>query len=169
MVMGMTRVPGQAFPGLKLRLRDKEELHRKRRQRASDRTWRRIRMLCLLDEGETLTAVGEAVGSHPREVRRVGWRYLKGGLEAALSDESRPRPDKLLDKKTESAVIALACTDPPDGYERWSVRLLAEHVVKRGIVVTVGRETIRRVLEAHDLKPWREKNVVRSTARRRVR
>ena len=62
-------------------------------------------------------------------------------------------------------MIALACTDPPDGYDRWSLRLLAEHVVKRGIVVTVGRETIRRVLEAHDLKPWREKNVVRPKTR----
>ena len=44
---------------------------------------------------------------------------------------------------------------------RWTVRLLTEEVVKRKLVPRVGRETIRVLLESHDLKPWREKNVVR--------
>ncbi len=45
--------------------------------------------------------------------------------------------------------------------QRWTVRLLTEEVVKRKLVPRVGRETIRVLLESHDLKPWREKNVVR--------
>ena len=47
---------------------------------------------------------------------------------------------------------------------RWTVRLLTEEVIKRKLVPRVGRETIRVLLESHDLKPWREKNVVRGGA-----
>ncbi len=51
----------------------------------------------------------------------------------------------------------MACSDAPDGRARWTVRLLAEQAIKRKIVPQVGRETIRILLESHDLKPWREK------------
>ena len=57
--------------------------------------------------------------------------------------------------------MALVCGPPPEGRARWTVRLLAEEVVKRKLVPRVGRETIRVLLESHELKPWREKNVVR--------
>jgi putative transposase len=48
----------------------------------------------------------------------------------------------------------------PLGQARWSVRLIAEEAVKRKLVAKIGRETIRILLRTHDLKPWREKNVV---------
>jgi hypothetical protein len=157
------------FPGLTLSNADRSELETRKRGKNSERRWRRIRMLFLLDQGWTLSDTAEALGCHRREVRRVGWRYLDAGLEAALTDDERPAPEKALNKKAESALIALACTDPPDGRSRWTVRLLAEKVVDKGIVVTISRETVRRTLKAHDLKPWREKNVVRPDAGRRVR
>jgi hypothetical protein len=62
-------------------------------------------------------------------------------------------------------VVALACSSPPEGFACWSIRLLAEETVRRNIVPSVGRETIRMLLQSHGLKPWREKNVVRSEAR----
>jgi hypothetical protein len=52
------------------------------------------------------------------------------------------------------------CGPPPQGRARWTVRLIAEEAVKRKLTPAVGRETIRILLEGHDLKPWREKNVV---------
>ena len=55
----------------------------------------------------------------------------------------------------------MVCSDPPEGRARWTVRLVAEEAVKRRVVPRVGRETIRVLLLHHDLKPWREKNVVR--------
>ena len=58
-------------------------------------------------------------------------------------------------------VIAMVCSDPPAGRARWTVRLVAEEAVKRKLVPKVGRETVRVLLQSHDLKPWREKNVVR--------
>ena len=60
-----------------------------------------------------------------------------------------------------SAFIAMVCSDPPEGCARWTVRLVAEEAVKRRLIPRAGRETIRVLLLHHDLKPWREKNVVR--------
>jgi putative transposase len=51
-----------------------------------------------------------------------------------------------------------------DSAARWTVRLLTEEAIRRKLVPQVGRETIRVLLESHDLKPWREKNVVRGEA-----
>jgi putative transposase len=59
----------------------------------------------------------------------------------------------------------MVCSDPPEGRARWRVRLVAEEAVKRKLVPAVGRETIRILLLHHDLKPWREKNVVRRGSR----
>ena len=59
-----------------------------------------------------------------------------------------------------SGLIAMVCSNPPEGRARWTVRLVAEEAVKRKLVPRVGRETIRILLLSHDLKPWREKNVV---------
>ena len=58
-------------------------------------------------------------------------------------------------------MIAMVCSKPPEGRARWTVRLVAAEAVKRRLVPRVGRETIRILLESHDLKQWREKNVVR--------
>jgi hypothetical protein len=57
--------------------------------------------------------------------------------------------------------VALVCSSPPPGRARRTVSLLADEAVKRKLVPRVGWETIRVLLENHNLKPWREKNVVR--------
>jgi len=51
----------------------------------------------------------------------------------------------------------MVCSDPPSGYARWTVRLVAEEAVKRSLIPRIGRETIRVLVQHHDLKPWREK------------
>ena len=153
------------FPGLHLPKRDRQALAKLKRKQLSERIWRRIRMLELLHRGWNLTVTGEAVGTYPREVRRVGWRYLERGLDAALSDEPRPKPEKMLDTRQQSAIVAMVCGPPPEGYARWSVRLATKEAMRQGIVAKVGRETVRRVFADHDFKPWREKNVVRAEAR----
>lgn len=159
----------ERFPGLKLKKADRDRLEDIKRLGAlRERDWRRIRILELLDEGWTLARTAAAVGTYRREVRRVGRRFLDGGVERALTDEARPRPSPLLDHADESAIIAMVCSAPPDGRARWSVRLIAEQAKKRGIVRKVERETVRQLLARHDLKPWRKKNVVRAEARRRV-
>lgn len=159
------------FTGLKLTADDRGALLKKQRGRGelTARVWRRIRVLLLLDDGQTVRATATAVGGYPREISRVGKRYLQGGLEHALTEDARPKPERKLDSVQEAAVVALVCGPPPDGRARWTVRLLATEVSRRGIVGPVGRETIRIVLARQNLKPWREKNVVRSQHRPGVR
>ena len=95
-------------------------------------------------------------------IRTIGRRYQKGGLEAALFEKQRPGAATVLDDSQKQRIIALVCSDPPEGRARWTVRLVVQEAVKRKLVPRVGRETIRILLLAHDLKPWREKNVVRA-------
>jgi transposase len=99
-------------------------------------------------------------------VHRVAQRYCNGGLEGALYELPRPGKKPLLAPSEQAAIVAMVCSQPPPGRARWTVRLLAEQAAKRKIVATVGRETIRQLLVHHELKPWREKNVVRAHARR---
>jgi hypothetical protein len=150
------------FPGLCLSARDRRFLAGQTRagRAVSVRTWRRIRILELLHEQWSLVETAAAVGTYPREVRRIGWRYLDRGVEAALIDEPRPKPPRLLDTRQQAAIVAMVCGPPPTGYARWTVRVTTEETARRGIVADVGRETIRQVLARHELKPWRKKNVV---------
>ncbi len=98
-------------------------------------------------------------------VRNLARRYQQGGLERALYDKQRPGAASLLSAQQRQRIIAMVCSDPPQGRARWTVRLVAEEAVKRRLVPRVGRETIRILLLSHDLKPWREKNVVRAGTR----
>jgi transposase len=115
-----------------------------------------------LHGGKAVSEVAVNVRLSPKAVREIGWRYKDSGLDRALYDKQRPGAQSLLDDRQRQRIIAMVCSDPPEGRARWTVRLVAEEAVKRKLVPKVGRETVRVLLESHDLKPWREKNVVRS-------
>jgi hypothetical protein len=157
------------FNGLRLKDADRKLLRAKARgagrEKLTARTWRRIQTLLLLDGGQGIRATAIAVSGYPREVSRVAKRYLERGLAAALSDDPRPKPERKLDSTQEAAIAAMVCGPAPEGRARWTVRLIAEQVVKRGIADEIGRETVRVTLANHGLKPWREKNVVRAPSR----
>jgi putative transposase len=114
-----------------------------------------------LHDGKSVSEVAGNVRLTSKAVREIGWRYEGSGLDRALYDKQRPGAQNLLDERQRQRIIAMVCSDPPEGRARWTVRLVAEEAVKRKLVPKVGRETVRVLLESHDLKPWREKNVVR--------
>ena len=111
--------------------------------------------LLALHRGESAPVVAEMVRLSPQAVR-----YRATGLEHAVYERPRPGAAEVLGTADKQRIIAMTCTDPPAGAARWTVRLITEQVVKRKLVPHVGRETIRVLLQSHDLKPWREKNVV---------
>jgi len=78
-------------------------------------------------------------------------------LGAAVYAKQRPGAQEVLDGPQKQRIVAMVCSKPPEGRARWTVRLIAEEAVKRKLVPNVGRETIRILLQSHDLKPWREK------------
>jgi hypothetical protein len=163
------KVKTKRRPRLKLSAADRVELKRLKQEKLTARVWRRILTLEHLDAGQTVRGAAKAVGGYHREVKRVADRYNAAGLQAALSDEPRPGPERKLDSVEEAAVVAMVCGPPPEGYARWTIRLVTSEVMKRGIVKKIGRECIRVTLANHELKPWREKNVGRAGGHRRVR
>ena len=122
-----------------------------------------------LTAGQTAPVVAKIVHLSPQAVRRIAHRYQQGGLDQALYERGGRGSKELLDPSEKQRVIAMVCSDPPAGLARWTVRLIAAEAVKRKLVPQVGRETIRVLLSSHDLKPWRENNVLYSATRRRVR
>jgi putative transposase len=122
-----------------------------------------LRAIALLQlaKGVSAPRIAAMVPMTPQAIRKVGHRYEQGGMERALYEKGRPGAASLLEDSQKQRIIAMVCSDPPEGFARWTVRLVAEEAVKRRLVPRVGRETIRILLLSHDLKPWREKNVVR--------
>lgn len=122
-----------------------------------------LRALALLQlaKGASAPRIASVIPLTPQAIRKVGHRYQEGGLDRALYDKERPGAAALLEDCQKQRIIAMVCSNPPEGRARWTVRLVAEEAVKRKLAPRVGRETIRILLLHHDLKPWRKKNVVR--------
>jgi putative transposase len=147
---------------VRLRKKDREKLHDVLSGGIQPvRTVLRALTLSHLHEGKSASEVAAIVRLTPKAVREIGRRYADSGLEQALYDKPRPGAARLLESSQRQRIIAMVCSDPPEGRARWTVRLVAEEAVKRRLVPQVGRETIRMLLLHDDLKPWREKNVVR--------
>jgi len=126
-----------------------------------------LRALTLLQLAEAASApqIAKMIPLTPQAIRRLGHRYQQAGLEGALYEKQRPGAAEVLDTNQKQRIIAMVCSNPPEGRARWTVRLVVEEAVKRKLVPRIGRETIRILLLDHDLKPWREKNVVRGRSR----
>jgi transposase len=113
----------------------------------SFRQLRRLRTLLLADEGETDEAIAEQLDTHRSNVERTRKRFCQDGLAAALGERPRPGRPAKLDGKAEALVVALACSQGPEGQTRWTLRQLAERLVALEVVEAVSDETIRRVLK----------------------
>ena len=125
------------------------------------RTVLRALALAHLHDRKPVSEVAGMVRLTPKAVREIGRRYEDAGWDQALYDKPRPGAASVLEDSHKQRIIAMVCSDPPEGRARWTVRLVAEEAVKRKLVPKVGREAIRILLLHLDLKPWREKNVVR--------
>lgn len=93
--------------------------------------------------------ISEALEIDVSTVERLRQRFVEQGLDAALGRKKQDRPSRprTLDGKAEARLIALACSEPPTGRARWTLRLLADKLVELEIVGTVSTETIRRTLK----------------------
>lgn len=112
------------------------------------------RVLLKADQGTscqrvTDETVAKAVDVSPGTVARIRKRFVEEGLEAALGRKPQEQPSRqrLLDGKAEATLIATACSKPPAGRERWTLRLLADRLVELDIVDDVSYETVRQTLK----------------------
>jgi putative transposase len=149
----------------RLRPRDRPELEGMVRSGVQQvRVVLRVLALLQLDAGVSAPRVGKVVGLTAEAVRRIGQRYQRGGVDRAVFEGRRPGAAEVLTASDKQRIIAMGCSAPPIGAARWTVRLIADEAVKRKLVPRVGRETVRILRQSHDLKPWRETNVVRGGA-----
>ena len=96
--------------------------------------------------------IKEAFGSSISTIERIRKVCVLQGLEASLERKKRKRSRaKVLDGKQEAHLITLACQDPPEGFQRWSLRLLTEKMIELEHVETLSYETTRRYLKKHNL------------------
>ena len=111
------------------------------------------RILLKANQGEggpawTDAAIAAALEVHPATVARVRRAHVEAGLDAALA---RKAPDRVyprkLDGAAEAHLVALTCGAPPAGRERWTLRLLADELVRLEVVASVSHETVRQTLK----------------------
>lgn len=111
------------------------------------------RILLKANQGEggpgwTDAAIAGALEVHADTVARVRRTYVDAGLEAALARKAPARVyPRTLDGVAEAQLVAVACSSPPAGRERWTLRLLADELVRLEVVETVSYETVRRTLQ----------------------
>jgi transposase len=92
--------------------------------------------------------IAEALEVSTATVARERRRFCEEGLEVALMPKKPGRPRRrVLDGRAEAHLVALSCSDPPEGRGRWSMRLLADRMVELGYVESLSYETVRRTLK----------------------
>ena len=91
----------------------------------------------------------EALDTNLTMVSRVREKLVTEGLDAVLTRKKRETPPirPIFDGEAEAKLTALACSEPPPGHARWTIRLLAEHVVERTIVPAAHFNTVGRALK----------------------
>ncbi len=110
----------------------------------------RARILLKANAGWSDPEIAQALDVGVSTIERARKRYATEGLEAALNRKpTRRQYEQKLDGEAEAHLIALACGEPPEGYAEWSLRLLAERLVRleQVDIESVSHETVRQVLK----------------------
>jgi transposase len=124
-----------------------------KRGRLAARKLTRAHVLLMADDGVVDTEISAALHVHVTTVERIRKRLVEGGVDWALEEQPRPGGVRKLDDKQAAHLIALACSKPPEGQEHWSLRLLAQDLVRLEIVDSISHETVRQTLKRGTLSP----------------
>ena len=137
-----------AKKSLKLKSKDLKELERLTRSGILPaRKLNRCRILLLAAQGKKRTEIAEVVGVAPITVDAIRQRYEEGGLKNALNEKPRPGAPSIFTSKDKAKITALACSTPPAGNSRWTLRLLSDKAVELSLVDTVSYVTVSRILK----------------------
>jgi transposase len=118
---------------------------------------RRAQILLACDRGIADVVIAETLPAGTSTIYRAKKRLVEEGLDAALTELPREGGRRKLNGKEEATLVALACSKPPQGSGRWTLQLLANHLVRLVDHDSISKDTIRRRLAENELKPWRRK------------
>jgi transposase len=116
---------------------------------------KRAQLLLAAAAGSTDEVIARNVGVGTSTVYRIKQRFVEEGLERALTELPRPRPERKLASHEEALLVAVACSGPPKGRSHWTLQLLADEIVALTDHESVSADTVGRLAEA-DLKPWQK-------------
>lgn len=125
------------------------------------------RILLKADAGFKDEDICEHLNVSVRTVERVRERCAKEGVEAALNPKKRPPKEPTFDGDTEARLVQLACSRPPQGRQRWTLRLLADKLVELKVVDSISHETVRQRLGKKRVEALAHKTVLYSTREER--
>ena len=153
----------QQKPIIMLSNREERQLHAiTRRGKHKVREIKRAHVLLKSAAGLKDADIAEDVGTTIRTVERIRARYAEGGVDRALHDAARSGQPPKLDEKAEAHLVAIACSNPPEGSDHWTLELLQERMIADGQVETLSTVALWHRLRERGIKPWREKNGVHS-------
>src|ERR1700716_1192243 len=118
---------------------------------------KRAQILLAAHDGVSDDDIARTVLVGGSTVDRTKRRFVEGNLEGALSEEARPGAARKLTGKETALLVATACSNPPAGRKRWTLKLLAGEMVRLTGHEERSHETVRRRLAEDDLKPWQRK------------
>ena len=122
------------------------------------RTVKRALALLKADEGLLDREVAEAVSLSAATVARVRRRFVEEGLEASINDRPRSGRERKLSGRQEAHLVAIACSNAPEGHTNWTLHLLADKVVELEFAGSISLETVRRILKKTNSSRGRRKN-----------
>lgn len=126
-----------------------------RKLKGTSQKVKRANILLKADAAWTDAKIAEALDCRTKTVENVRKRFVECGFEQTLNGKTRERPpvEKLLDGEQEARIVALRLGEPPKGFGKWTLRLLARKVVELEIAESVSYQTVRRTLKKTGCTP----------------
>ena len=122
------------------------------------RTVKRALALLKADAGLADRAAAEAVSLSAATVARVRRRFVEEGVEAAINDRPRPGRGRKLNGRQEAHLVAITCSNAPEGHAHWTLQLLADQVVAMEFAGSISLETVRQILKKTNSNHGRRKS-----------
>ena len=126
--------------------------------RSPARKVKRALALLRTDQGLSDRRIAEGLAISPATVARVRKRFYEERLENALNERSRPGQKRKLNGRAEAHLVAIVCSDPPEGHTHWTLKLLADKVVRMELAESISPETVRQILKKRTEDPGRRKS-----------
>ena len=127
---------------------EREELRQYlRKGKSSARSLTRARILLLADDERDDEEIAETLKVSKSTIIRIRTRYCEGGLDSALHEKARSGAPSKIDGRIEAELTLLACSDPPDGRSKWTVRLLADKLVEIEVVDSISHMSVQKLLK----------------------
>ena len=110
------------------------------------------------NQGWTYDKIKDAYHATPSTISQIAKRFVTGGLEAALGRKEQANRHRKVDGRVEAHIIAIACSEAPEGRERWTLQLIADELVRLGVVESISDTAVMETLKKTSLSLGRRRN-----------